>query len=402
MTPDASGSRLSRLAERLQPSGIREFFDLVVGMDNVISLGVGEPDFPTPWRICDAVVDSLRHGQTSYTSNRGLLELRVEIAHYLERRYGVQYDPETEILVTVGVSEALDVVMRALLDPGDEVLVPDPSYVSYGPCVELAQGRPVFIPTRLEDEFKLQPDTVSGAVTNNTRALLIGYPNNPTGAVMTRADLEDVARVAVANDLVVVSDEIYAELTYEGEHTCVPSLPGMRERTVLLNGFSKAYAMTGWRVGYACGPEDIIEAMVRIHAYVALCAPIVAQTAAIEALRNGAGDRARMIADYDQRRRVFVGGLNRIGLTCFEPRGAFYAFPSIQHTGLTSQQFSRALLEDQKVAAVPGSAFGHCGEGHIRCTYASSIADLREALARMERFLYRLEAGEIDVPQSQG
>ena len=289
--------------------------------------------------------------------------------------------------------------MRALIDPGDQVLVPDPCYVSYGPCVEMAQGRPVFVPTCLEDEFKLRAEDVSAAIADSTRALLIGYPNNPTGAVMTRSDLEEVARVAIENDLVVISDEIYAELTYEGQHACFPGLPDMRERTVLLNGFSKAYAMTGWRIGYACGPEDIIEAMVRIHAYVALCAPIVAQTAAIEALRNGDGDRARMVAEYDQRRRVFVGGLNRIGLTCFEPKGAFYAFPSIERTGLSSQQFSRALLEDQRVAAVPGSAFGECGEGHIRCTYASSIADLREALARMERFLSRLEAGQIEVPQ---
>ena len=392
-------SRLSHLAADLQPSGIREFFDLVVGMEDVISLGVGEPDFPTPWRICDAVIDSLQRGSTSYTSNHGLLELRVEIARYLERRYGLQYDPETQILVTVGVSEALDLVMRALLDPGDEVLVPDPCYVSYAPCVTLAHGRPVFVPTGIEDEFKLRPQALSAAITGDTKALLMGYPNNPTGAVMTRDELAAVADVAVANDLIVISDEIYAELTYEGEHASVPTLPGMYDRTILLNGFSKAHAMTGWRIGYACGPEEIIEAMVRIHAYVALCAPIVAQTGAIEALRNGDGDCARMVAEYDQRRRVFVNGLNRIGLSCFKPRGAFYAFPSIEVTGLSSAQFSRALLTDQKVAAVPGSAFGERGEGHIRCTYASSIADLREALARMERFLSRLAAGEAQVPE---
>jgi aminotransferase len=399
MTTRPPRSRLSQRARQLRPSGIREFFDLVVGMDDVISLGVGEPDFPTPWRICDAVVDSLRRGSTSYTSNRGLLELRVEIARYLKRRYDLEYDPETQIVVTVGVSEALDLAMRVLLDPGDEVLVPDPCYVSYAPCVELAHGRPVFVPTTIEDEFKLRPEAVSTAVTENTRALLMGYPNNPTGAVMTRDELDGLARVALERDLTVVSDEIYAELTYEGEHASMPGLPGMYERTVLLNGFSKAYAMTGWRIGYACGPEEIIESMVRIHAYTALCAPIVAQTAAIEALRNGDADRARMVADYDQRRRVFVTGLNRIGLSCFEPKGAFYAFPSIEATSLSSEQFARALLMDQKVAAVPGTAFGECGEGYIRCTYASSIADLREALSRMERLLSRLQAGQVEVPR---
>ncbi|MGC9320194.1 MAG: aminotransferase class I/II-fold pyridoxal phosphate-dependent enzyme [Armatimonadota bacterium] len=394
-----TSGRISRRAAELQPSGIREFFDLVVGMDDVISLGVGEPDFPTPWRICDSVIDSLRNGATSYTSNRGLLELREEISRYLQAKYGVAYDPEEQILVTVGVSEAVDLVMRAMLDPGDEVLIPDPCYVSYGPCVELAGGSPVAVPTRREDQFRLQPGPLADACSKRTRALLFSNPSNPTGAVMRREDLRRVADVAADRDLMVIADEVYAELTYEGAHVCAASLPGMRERTLLLNGFSKADAMTGWRIGYACGPADVIEAMTRIHAYTTMCVPIMAQVAAIEALRQGQDDRARMVAEYDQRRRVFVNGLNRIGLECFEPMGAFYAFPSIRRTGLTSSQFARSLLMDQRVAVVPGVAFGSAGEGHVRCSYASSIADLREALSRMELFLQRLEAGEVTATE---
>ncbi|MGD9498420.1 MAG: aminotransferase class I/II-fold pyridoxal phosphate-dependent enzyme [Armatimonadota bacterium] len=394
-----TGSRLSRLAAHLRPSGIREFFDLVVGMDEVISLGVGEPDFPTPWRICDAVIQSLREGATSYTPNRGMVELRIEIARYLEDRYGVSYDPHEQILVTVGVSEAVDLAMRCLLDPGDEVLVPDPCYVSYAPCVELAYGVPVTVRTRLEDQFRLMPAPMAAACTQRTRALLFGNPSNPTGAVMRREHLAELARVAIEHDLLVVADEIYAELTYDGHHVCLAALPGMYERTLLLNGFSKADAMTGWRIGYACGPAEIIEAMTKMHAYTTMCVPIMAQIAAIEALRNGEADRARMIGEYDQRRRIIVNGLNRIGLECFEPMGAFYAFPSIAATGLTSAQFAKALLLDQRVAVVPGIAFGAAGEGHVRCSYASSIADLRAALARMETFLGRLRAGEVEVPQ---
>ncbi len=391
--------RIARRAAELAPSGIREFFDLVVGMDDVISLGVGEPDFPTPWRICDAVIDSLRNGATSYTSNRGMLELREEISRYISDRYGVDYDPEEEILVTVGVSEAVDLLMRAIVEPGDEVLIPDPCYVSYGPCVDLAYGSPVTVRTRAEEQFRLQPEPLAEACTDRTVGLLFSNPSNPTGSVLTRADLEAIARIAEDRDLVVFSDEVYAELTYEGEHICAASIPGMRDRTVVLNGFSKADAMTGWRIGYACGPAEIIEAMTRMHAYTTMCVPIMAQIAAIEALRGGADDRARMVAEYDQRRRVFVNGLNRIGLECFEPMGAFYAFPSIESTGLTSRQFARALLHDQRVAVVPGTAFGAAGEGHVRCSYASSISDLREALARMETFLQRLEAGVVEVPQ---
>lgn len=397
MSAGDSAPRICRLARDLPPSGIREFFDLVVGMDDVISLGVGEPDFPTPWRICDAVIHSLREGFTSYTSNSGMIELRREIARYLEDRFGVQYDPESEILVTVGVSEAVDLAMRVLLEPGDEFLVPDPSYVSYLPSVLLAGGRPLTVPTLEEDEFKLRGDALAAACGDRTRGLLFSNPSNPTGAVMERDDLAQIAEVAREQDLLVISDEVYAELTYGADHVCTAGLPGMRDRTLVLNGFSKADAMTGWRIGYACGPAEIIAAMVRIHAYTAMCVPTMAQVGAIEALRHGQGDRARMVTEYDQRRRVLVNGLNRIGLTCFEPHGAFYAFPSIAASGLTSRQFSTALLADQRVAAVPGTAFGACGEGHIRCTYASSIADLREALARMECFLDRLGRGEVKV-----
>ncbi len=388
-------SRISRTVQDLKPSGIREFFDLVMGMDDVISLGVGEPDFPTPWRVCDAVIESLRNGATSYTSNLGMEELRVEVAQYLEGKYGVTYDPASQILITVGVSEAVDLAMRALLDPGDDFLIPDPCYVSYGPCVELAHGLPITVPTHAEDEFRLTADELAGACTERTRGLLFSNPSNPTGSVMRREHLAEVAEVAKDRDLVVISDEVYAELTYDGTHTSIASLPGMAERTLLLNGFSKADAMTGWRVGYACGPAEIIEAMTRMHAYTTMCVPIMGQIAAIEALRRGEDDRARMVAEYDQRRRVFVNGLNRIGLDCFEPMGAFYAFPSVRSTGLTSEQFAKTLLTDQRVAVVPGNAFGASGEGHVRCSYASSISDLREALARTETFLERLDAGEV-------
>ena len=399
MSTEQQTSRIARLARDLRPSGIREFFDLVVGMDDVISLGVGEPDFPTPWRACDAVIESLRHGATSYTSNRGMLDLRLEIADYLLDTFGVDYDPEEQILITVGASEAVDLAMRVLLDPGDEFLVTDPSYVSYAPCVELAHGRAVAVRTRLEDEFRIQPDALADACSERTRGVLFCNPSNPTGAVMRREHLEGVAEVAADRDLLVISDEIYAELSYEGTHCCFPTLPGMHERTLLLNGFSKADAMTGWRVGYACGPAEIIEAMTRIHAYTTMCVPIMGQIAALEALRHGEDDRARMVAEYDQRRRVFVNGLNRIGLDCFVPMGAFYAFPSIRSTGLTAQQFAKTLLADQRVAVVPGDAFGEAGEGHVRCSYASSISDLREALARMEAFLARLSAGEVTIEQ---
>ncbi len=401
MSKRPAGSRISAVVNDLPPSGIRVFFDLVAGMEDVISLGVGEPDFATPSPICDTVIGSLQDGFTSYTSNSGMIELRVEIARHVERSFGVRYDPESEILVTVGVSEGVDLATRVLLDPGDEVLVPGPSYVSYAPEVLLAYGSPVTVPTLLEDEFKLCAGPTADAVTDRTRAMLFSNPANPTGAVMGHDDLAPLAEVAIEHDLVVISDEVYSEMTYGSDHVSTASLPGMRERTVLLNGFSKADAMTGWRVGYACAPAEIIAAMLRVHAYTAMCVPTMGQVAAIEALRTGAEARASMIAEYDQRRQFFVEGLNRIGLPCFEPRGAFYAFPSIAHTGLSSDYFARALLFDQRVAAVPGTAFGPYCEGHLRCTYASSIADLDEALTRIKRFLARLDRGEVSADDAR-
>ena len=375
------------MAREMPRSGIREFFDIVGEMEDVISLGVGEPDFATPWHVCDHVVYTLREGQTSYTSNYGNLDLRREIAALVARDWGIEYDPQTEILVTNGVSEGLDLAMRAILDPGDEVIVPEPSYVSYRPCVELAYGRSVPVVCSPEDGFRLQAEDVEAAVTDRTKALLIAFPNNPTGATMPRHGLAALAEIAHRHDLIVVSDEIYARLTYEGTHTCFSTLPNMRERTILLNGFSKAYAMTGWRLGYACAPGDLLEAMMKIHQYTALCASRISQSAAVEALQNGERHVREMVRAYDQRRRVFVKGLNDIGLTCPKPKGAFYAFPSIERTGMSSMEFARELLFEQQVAAVPGSAFGPSGEGHIRCTYASSMENLKEAVARMGRFL---------------
>ncbi|MEN6546505.1 MAG: aminotransferase class I/II-fold pyridoxal phosphate-dependent enzyme [Armatimonadia bacterium] len=382
--------RLNSFVRDLPPSGIREFFDLVIGMDDVISLGVGEPDFSTPWDICDAAIAGMREGITSYTSNAGLMELREAISCDMCERYGVQYSAEKEILTTVGVSEGLDLVMRAVLDPGDEVIVPEPTYVSYMPSVELAGGKAVGVQTREEDEFKLTAEALEACITPCTKALLVGYPNNPTGATMSREELLPIAEVCVKHDLIVFSDEIYSHLTYEGEHACIASLPGMYERTVVFNGFSKAYAMTGWRLGYACGPVPIVDAMNRIHAYTALCAPVSAQLGAIEALRHGEADMRRMVAEYDQRRRLFVQGLNDIGLSCFVPKGAFYTFPKVSQFGLSSKEFSRRLLFEEKVAAVPGTAFGACGEGHIRCTYATSMENLKLALERMAAFVGRL------------
>lgn len=379
--------RINSYVANMPPSGIRKFFDLVLGMEDVISLGVGEPDFPTPWRMCDAAVDCMQRGYTSYTSNLGMLPLRSAIADYLRAEFGVSYDPETEILVTNGVSEALDLTMRALLEPGDEVLVAEPCYVAYAACVELAGGRAVMIRTRAEDEFKLRAEDVEAAITDRTRAILFGYPNNPTGAVMTREDLQPIADVVARYGLVCISDEIYAHLTYNGTHTCFASLPGMKEHTVLLNGFSKAYAMTGWRLGYACAPAPVIEAMNRIHAYTALCAPILAQFAAMEGLRECRAEREAMKDSYDQRRRFVLAALKDMGLDCFEPKGAFYVFPSVRSTGLDSEEFAERLLTSQKVAVVPGNAFGASGAGHVRCCYATSMENLRAAMERMATFL---------------
>jgi aminotransferase len=375
----------------MPPSGIRRFFDLVLGMDDVISLGVGEPDFATPWRICDAAIDAFQRGHTSYTSNLGMLPLRYTIAEYLKAEFGVEYDPEQEILVTNGVSEALDLAMRALLEPGDEALVAQPCYVSYGPTADLAGGKAVVVETHKKDEFKLRADAVEDAITERTRLMLFGYPNNPTGAVMTAEELAPIAKVAERRDLMVLSDEIYAHLTYDGKHACFAALPGMKERTLLFNGFSKAYAMTGWRLGYVCGPAEIIDAMNRIHAYTALCAPIGAQFGAIEALRHCSRERDQMIEAYDQRRRLLLQGFWDMGLECFEPRGAFYAFPSIEATGMDCETFAEQLLTRKKVAVVPGNAFGACGEGHLRACYATSTEKLKAAIERIGEFLQELK-----------
>ena len=379
--------RVSPLVRSIPPSGIRRFFDIVAEMSGVISLGVGEPDFVTPWHIRESCVHGLQRGYTSYTSNYGLLELRQEITQMVETDYDVVYDPKCEALVTVGVSEALDLAMRAILSPGDEVLVPEPCYVSYNACVTLAGGVPVSVCSNRENEFRVTVEQLASALTPRTKALLIGYPNNPTGAVMPRENLMAIARFAEQHDLIVISDEIYASLTYDGEHTCFASLPGMRDRTILLNGFSKAYAMTGWRIGYALGNADFIAAMTKIHQYTMLCAPITAQVAAIEAIKQGKASRNKMVDEYDRRRKLMVEGLRNIGLDCFEPRGAFYVFPSIRNTGLTSLQFAEQLLQAEKVALVPGDAFGSCGEGFVRCSYASSSKNLTEALDRIGRFV---------------
>ncbi len=379
--------RVSPLVRSIPPSGIRRFFDIVAEMKGVISLGVGEPDFVTPWHIRESCVHGLQRGYTSYTSNYGLLELRQEITHMIETDYGVSYNPKCEALVTVGVSEALDLAMRAILSPGDEVLVPEPCYVSYKACVTLAGGVPVSVCCTREHEFRVTVDQLAAALTPRTKALLIGYPNNPTGAVMPREQIATIARFAEEHDLIVISDEIYANLTYDGEHTCFSSLPGMRDRTILLNGFSKAYAMTGWRIGYALGNEDFIAAMTKIHQFTMLCAPITAQIAAVEALQQGKSSRERMVAEYDKRRRLMVEGFRNMGLDCFEPKGAFYVFPSIQNTELTSLEFAEKLLQAEKVALVPGDAFGACGEGYVRCSYAASSKNLAEALDRIGRFV---------------
>lgn len=358
-------------------------------MKDVISLGVGEPDFVTPWRIREAAIYSLEHGQTTYTGNAGLLALRERIAGLLRARYAVSYDPETEILVTTGVSEGLDLAYRALLNPGDEVITTEPCYVSYDPGIRFAGGVPVPVATRGEDDFRLHVEQVAAAVTPRTKAIMLCYPCNPTGATQTRQDLQAVVDLAVRHDLYLISDEIYDRLTYVGEHTCVASLPGARERTILLNGFSKAYAMTGWRIGYLCAPPSILQVMLKIHQYTTLCASHTAQRAAIEALDNAETDVQSMLAEYDRRRRYFVRGLRAAGLRCHEPRGAFYAFPYVAHTGMTSEEFAAALLDEERVAVVPGSAFGPSGEGYVRCSYATSLDQLDKALARIARFVAR-------------
>ena len=381
---------LSNTVVNVSASGIRKFFDLVATMDNVISLGVGEPDFVTPLHIRQAAIESIQKGTTAYTSNFGLLSLREAIAEKTQERTGAAYNPKNEILVTVGVSEALDIAFRAILDPGDEVLVPEPCYVSYVPCVRFAGGVPVDVPTRADDNFKTRPDAVRSRITPKTKAILLSYPTNPTGATMNREELQAVMDVAIEHDLYVISDEIYDRLSYDTPHTSVASLDGAWERTILLNGFSKAYAMTGWRIGYACAPAPIIEMMVKVHQYTMLCAPITAQIAALEAIQNGEKEVAVMVADYDRRRKLFVNGLNEIGLPCHLPGGAFYAFPSIAHTGLSSEVFAERLLHEERVLVVPGDVFGAGGVGHIRCCYATATEKLEEAIVRMGRFVKKL------------
>jgi aminotransferase len=373
----------------IPPSGIRRFFDIAATMEDVISLGIGEPDFPTPPNIIQAGVDSLKAGETHYTSNSGTIELRQALSAHLERLYGVHYDPDTELLITVGVSEALYTALAATVEPGDQVIVPEPCFVSYRPEVVFAGGTPVTLVTSVEDEFQATASRMAEVLTPHTKAMLIGYPNNPTGAVMTRQRLAEVAALAEAHDLLVISDEIYDRLVYGIEHTCFASLPGMRKRTILLGGFSKSYAMTGWRIGYAAAPPDLLGAMRKVHQYTIMSAPTIAQFAALEALQNAEGALQEMVAEYDRRRRLIVDGLNNIGLACFEPRGAFYAFPSVAITGMTEDEFAERLLHEERVACVPGTAFGACGAGHVRCSYATAYEKIEEALERMARFAQR-------------
>ena len=381
---------LSDKVIEIKPSGIRKFFDIVNEMEDAISLGVGEPDFDTPWHIRDEGIYSLEKGRTFYTSNSGLKDLKKEIAAYMLRSQGVQYDYNHEIFITVGGSEAIDLALRAMLNPGDEVLIPQPSYVSYEPCTVLADGVPVFINLKEENEFRLTARELRDAITDKTKILILPFPNNPTGAIMEKEDLEAIAEIVVEKDLYVISDEIYGELTYKGKHVSLVSLPGMKERTILINGFSKAYAMTGWRLGYACGSRVIMDQMLKIHQFAIMCAPTTSQYAAVEALKNGDEDVQEMREAYNQRRRYLMHAFKEMGLECFEPYGAFYVFPSIKEFGMTSDEFATRLLQEEKVAVVPGTAFGDCGEGYLRISYAYSLENLKLALGRLSHFIRRL------------
>lgn len=383
---------LNKKVKDIKPSGIRKFFDVVREIEGAISLGVGEPDFETPWHIREEGIYALERGKTIYTSNAGLMELREEIAAYLARRYDLHYNPNSEILVTIGGSEAIDGALRAMIDEGDEVLIPEPCYVSYDPCVVLADGVPVPIPLKEENKFKLTKAELEAAITDKTKILIMPFPNNPTGGIMTREDLQDICDVVIEHDLFVISDEIYSELTYGRDHVSIGSFPGMKERTIVINGFSKSYAMTGWRMGYACGPKEILSQMTKIHQFAIMCAPSTSQYAAIEALRNGDADVERMREAYDERRRYLVARLNKMGLHTFEPEGAFYVFPSIKSTGFTSEEFANALLHEEKVAVVPGTAFGDSGEGFLRISYAYSLEALKTALDRIEHFMEKHKA----------
>ena len=375
----------------IKPSGIRKFFDIVSEMDDAISLGVGEPDFDTPWHIRDEGIYSLEKGRTFYTSNAGLKELKLEICRYLNRRLGLEYDYRNQVIVTVGGSEAIDIALRAMINPGDEVLIPQPSYVSYEPCAVLADAVPVIINLKAENEFRLTAQELRDAITDKTKVLILPFPNNPTGAIMERRDLEEIAEVIREKDLFVISDEIYSELTYKEEHVSIAQIPRMQERTILINGFSKAYAMTGWRLGYACGPEMIITQMIKIHQFAIMCAPTTSQYAAVEALKNGDGDVKEMRDEYNQRRRYLMHAFKEMGLPCFEPYGAFYVFPCIAEFGMTSDEFATRFLQEEKVAVVPGTAFGDCGEGFIRISYAYSLEKLKMAIGRLARFVEKLK-----------
>jgi aminotransferase len=378
---------VSARARTIPPSGIRKFFDLALSMEGVIYLGVGEPDFATPWNLCEASIYSIEQGGTSYTSNRGIQKLREALSVWLSDHYQLMYHPDTEMVITTGVSEGLDIAIRAVTDPGDEVIVAEPSYVSYAPCVTLAGGIPVPVQCREEDHFRLNPDYLMEAVTGKTKAIIINFPNNPTGAVMRREHLRALADIIIDHDLLLISDEVYSELTYSGKHVSSAALDGMWERTITLNGFSKAYAMTGWRIGYLCAPQELCDAALKIHQYVMLCAPVMGQVAAFEGIRRGEDEKDRMVQEYRVRRNLFVEGLNRIGLRCHLPEGAFYAFPSVQKTGLSDLEFAEQLLKEEHVAVVPGSVLGQGGENHCRCAYAVSRKDLTEALRRMEHFI---------------
>lgn len=381
---------LSDKVTSLKPSGIRKFFDIVSEMKDAISLGVGEPDFDTPWFIRDEGIYSLEKGRTFYTSNAGLKDLRKEIAAYIKRTQALNYDPDNEIIVTVGGSEAIDIGLRAVINPGDEVIIPQPSYVSYEPCALLAGAKPVIINLKAENEFRLTPQELIEAITEKTKVLILPYPNNPTGAIMERGDLEKIAKIVVEKDILVMSDEIYSALTYKGRHVSIASLEGMKERTILINGFSKAYAMTGWRLGYACGPKDIIKQMTKIHQFAIMCAPTTSQYAAVTALKKGDEAVEQMRLSYNQRRRFLMNAFKEMGLECFEPYGAFYVFPCIKEFGMTSEEFATKLLMEEKVAVVPGTAFGDCGEGFLRISYAYSLENLKEAVARIHKFVNKL------------
>ncbi|MBR6722756.1 aminotransferase class I/II-fold pyridoxal phosphate-dependent enzyme [bacterium] len=381
---------LSDAVVNIKPSGIRKFFDIVSEMKDAISLGVGEPDFDTPWHIRDEGIYAFERGKTFYTSNAGLKDLRIEIANYLKRTQNLEYNSDNEIIVTVGGSEAIDIGLRAIINPGDEVIIPQPSYVSYEPCAVLAGAKPVIINLKAENEFRLTAEELRAAITDKTKILILPFPNNPTGAIMERRDLEAIAKVCIEKDILVMSDEIYAALTYKDKHVSIAEIEGMKERTILINGFSKAYAMTGWRLGYACAPKELIKQMTKIHQFAIMCAPTISQYAAVEALKNGDKDVEEMRQAYNQRRRFLMDSFKKMGLDCFEPFGAFYVFPCIKEFGMTSEEFATKFLQEEKVAIVPGTAFGDCGEGFLRISYAYSLENLKEAIGRLERFITKL------------